>query len=85
MDETIGNMVAGIMIITSGKIKVGQSIKLLGDINQIVRIQEFHIRYTVAKNLYKQQIIIPNLILLDTPIQTKKTEKLLRGEVILSV
>lgn len=85
MDTTIGNMVAGVMLLTHKKIKVWQSIKLLGSINQLVRIEEFHIRYTVLRNLNKQRIIVPNMILLHTPIQTKKTESLLRWEILINL
>lgn len=85
MDTTIGNMVAGVMLLTHKKIKVWQSIKLLGSINQLVRIEEFHIRYTVLRNLNKQRIIVPNMILLHTPIQTKKTEPLLRWEILINL
>lgn len=85
MDTTIGNMVAGVMLLTHKKIQVWQSIKLLWSINQLVRIEEFHIRYTVLRNLYKQRIIVPNMILLHTPIQTKKTEPLLRGEIVINL
>lgn len=85
MDTTIGNMVAGVMLLTHKKVKVWQSIKLLGSINQLVRIEEFHIRYTVLRNLNKQRIIVPNMILLHTPIQTKKTEPLLRGEILINL
>jgi small-conductance mechanosensitive channel len=80
METTIGNMVAGIILITNKKIQVGKSFKFLGNINEIATVQEFHIRYTVLKNLYKQRIIVPNMTLLRTPIQTKKTERLARWE-----
>jgi small-conductance mechanosensitive channel len=80
MDTTIGNMVAWVMLLTNKKIQVGKSFKFLGDINEIARIEEFHIRYTVLRNIHKQRIIVPNSVLLNTPIQTKKTEELARWE-----
>lgn len=85
METTMGNMIAGVMLLTNPNIKVGQSIKLLWSINQIAKVEEFHIRYTVLRTLYKQRVIVPNSLLLHTPIQTKKTEPLIRGEIRISV
>ena len=85
METTMGNMVAGVMLLTNPKIKVGQTIKLLWSINSIIKIEEFHIRYTVVRTINKQRIIIPNRLLLSTPIQTKQSEELLRGEIKISV
>ena len=85
METTMGNMIAGVMLLTNPNIKVGQSIKLLWSINQIAKVEEFHIRYTVLRTLYKQRVIVPNSLLLHTPIQTKKTEPLIRWEIRISV
>lgn len=78
METTMGNMIAGIILLGNPHLKVGQMIKLLGSINTMGKVEEFHIRYTVIRTLHKQRIIIPNKKLLHTPIQTKKTEPLIR-------
>lgn len=85
METTMWNMIAGVMLLSNPNIRVWQSIKLLWSINQIVRIEEFHIRYTILRTLYKQRIIVPNRLLLHTPILTKKTEPLIRWELKISI
>jgi len=60
-------------------------IKLLGSVNEMGKVEEFNIRYTVIRTLHKQRLIIPNRTLLHTPIQTKKTEPLIRAEIHISI
>lgn len=85
LENTIGNMVAGIMLLTNKKIKIGKSIKLLGSYNMIVKIEEFNIRYTVVRTLKKERILIPNMDLVSTPIESKKYEEKLRWSIHISL
>lgn len=85
METTMGNMIAWVILLWNPHLKVGQTIKLLGSINEIAKVEEFHIRYTVVRTIKKQRIIIPNRKLLHTPIQTKKTEPLIRWEIEISI
>ena len=85
METTMGNMIAGVILLGNPHLKVGQTIQLLGSINEIAKVEEFHIRYTIVRTIKKQRIIIPNRKLLHTPIQTKKTEALIRGEIHISI
>lgn len=48
-------------------------------------IEEINIRYTVFRTFDKKRTIIPNSILAKTPMQTYKTEPLLRGEILFTV
>lgn len=85
METTMGNMIAGIILLWNPHLKVWQTIKLLWSINEIGKVEEFHIRYTVIRTISKQRIIIPNRKLLHTPVQTKKTEPLIRAEIYISI
>ncbi len=81
----MGNMIAGVILLSNPHLKVGQKIQLLGSINQLVTVEEFHIRYTVVRTLSKQRVIIPNSKLLHTPMQTKHNEPLMRAEIHISI
>lgn len=85
METTIGNMIAGIMIITNKKIKIGEFVQLLWKIKLLGTITEINIRYTVIKTYERKRIIIPNSILAKTPIKTYKSEPLIRGEIFFTV
>jgi len=78
METTIGNMIAGIMIMTNQKIKIGDYMQFMGKINMRGIIEEINIRYTVIRTYDKKRTIIPNSILAKTPVQTYKSEPLLR-------
>lgn len=78
METTIGNMIAGIMIMTNEKIKIGDFMQFMGKINMRGTIEEINIRYTVIRTYDKKRTIIPNSILAKTPVQTYKSEPLLR-------
>jgi small conductance mechanosensitive channel len=85
LETTIGNMVGGIMLLFNKKIKVGEMIEILWTFNTKATIQEFHIRYTVVSTLTKQRIIIPNMMLVKTPIKTYKSENLIKSSLVVSV
>ncbi len=85
METTMGNMIAGVILLGNPHLKVGNSVELLWSIKDRWQVEEFHIRYTVFRTLSKQRIIIPNSKLLHTPIQTKKTEPLIRWEIHISI
>lgn len=85
METTIGNMIAGIMIITNKKIKLGDFVELLGSLNMRGTIEEINVRYTIIRTFDKKRTIIPNSILAKTPIKTYKSESLIRGELFFTV
>ena len=85
METTIGNMIAGIMIMTNEKIKIGDFMQFMGKINMRGTIEEINIRYTVIRTYDKKRTIIPNSILAKTPVQTYKSEPLLRWEILFTV
>lgn len=85
METTIENMIAGIMILTNKKIKLGDFVQLLGKLNMRWTIEEINIRYTVVRTFDKKRTIIPNSILAKTPMQTYKSEPLIRWELFFTV
>lgn len=85
MENIIGNMIAGILIITHKKIKIWQMVKLLWSMNVLWTIEEIHIRYTIIRLIDKTRLLVPSIVLSSTPIQTIKDNPLIRWEVELKV
>ncbi len=85
METTIGNMIAGVMIMTNKKIKLGELVQFMGNLNMRGTIEEINIRYTIVKTYENKRIIIPNSVLAKTPIKTYKSESVIRGEVFFTV
>lgn len=85
METTIGNMIAGIMIITNKKIKIGDYVQLLWNLKVMGTIEDINIRYTVIKTYEKKRVIIPNSVLAKSPIKTYKIEPIIRGEIFFTV
>jgi small-conductance mechanosensitive channel len=81
MDTTIGNMLAGIMIMTNHKVKLGDLVQFMGSLNMMGTIEEINVRYTIVRTFDKRRTIIPNTIVASTPIKTFKSETLIRGNV----
>lgn len=81
MEATIGNMIAGIMLMTNEKVKLGDFVQFMGSLNMMGTIEEINVRYTVIRTFDKRRTIIPNSIIASTPIKTLKTEILIRGDI----
>ncbi|HMT00892.1 MAG TPA: mechanosensitive ion channel [Candidatus Absconditabacterales bacterium] len=78
MQQILGNMIAGIMLITNSKFKIGdiievKSLKVFG------KIQEIKIRYSIIKTFDRRRVIIPNLQFMNESIRTFNSEKIIRG------
>lgn len=80
METTIGNMIAGVMIMTNQKVRIGDLVQFLGSINMVGTIEEINVRYTVIRTFDKRRTIIPNSVIASTPIKTLKTETLIRAD-----
>jgi len=85
METTISNMIAGVMIMTNKKIKLGDFVEFMGSLNMLGTIEEINIRYTIVRTFDKKRTIIPNSILARTPIKTYKVEPVIRGEIFFTV
>ncbi len=83
METTIGNMIAGVMLMTNEKVKLWDYVEFMGSLNMMGTVEEINVRYTVVRTFDKRRTIIPNTIVSSTPIKTLKTETLIRGDVII--
>ncbi|HMT26845.1 MAG TPA: mechanosensitive ion channel, partial [Candidatus Absconditabacterales bacterium] len=73
--EILGNMIAGIMILSTKEIKLGDIIEVQTDGGVFGRIEEITIRYTTIRTLDLRQVIIPNTTLITVPIKTYSAEE----------
>lgn len=80
MENTIKNMISGILMLTNKKIAIGDFVEVLGSFQLLGTVEEINMRNTIFRTLESRRIIIPNWQLADTPIKTLKTENLIRGE-----
>lgn len=76
--EVLGNMIAGIMILSTREISLWDTILVKDKEEYFGIIEEITIRYTVIRTLERKQVIIPNLTLITAPIQTFSAEEQVR-------
>lgn len=83
--EVLGNMIAGIMILTTKQVKLGDIIEVAIDGGYFGRVEEITIRYTVLRTLDLRQVVLPNMSLISTPIKTYSSEELVKMRVLASI
>ena len=73
--EILGNMIAGMMILYTKEFKLGDIVEV--DV-YFGRIEEITIRYTIIRTLDLRQVVLPNMMLISTPIKTFSSEELVK-------
>lgn len=79
METTISNMIAWMMMLTNKKVHIGDFVQILWKFKLLGTIENITIIHTVIYTLDRRRMIIPNSLMMATPIKTLKTEKLIRG------
>lgn len=77
LQQILGNMIAGVLIITNKKFRIGDTIQI-EDFNLMGKIKTIKLRYTIIKTFDRRRVIIPNLKLLNSAIKTFSAEALIR-------
>lgn len=77
MQQILGNMIAGIMLITNSKFKIWDIVEVKS-LKVFWKIQEIKIRYSIIKTFDKRRVIIPNLQFMNECIRTFNSEKIIR-------
>lgn len=72
--EILGNMIAGMMILYTKELKLGDVIEVEADKTYFGRIEQITIRYTTIRTLDLRQVILPNMTLISAPIKTFSAE-----------
>jgi len=72
-------MIAGIMILATKQIKIGDVIEI-NESNETFfgRIEEITIRNTIIRTLDLRQVVLPNMTLISRPIKTYSAEEIVR-------
>jgi len=77
-------MIAGIMILSTKQIKIGDIIEITDNKETFLgRIEEITIRNTIIRTLDMRQVVLPNMTLISKPIKTFSSEEIIRldGEI----
>jgi small conductance mechanosensitive channel len=84
--EILGNMLAGIMILTTKDYNLWDIIEIEINWEKLLwRIEEITIRYIVLRLFNMRRVIIPNLLFVTTPVKTFSAEDFIRLETTISV
>ncbi len=84
--DILGNMFAGIMVLTNNDYKLGDIIVVDDDDKEYFgRIEEITIRYTVIRTFELRKVIIPNLTMITKPVKTYDTEDVIRLDFTLMI
>lgn len=83
--EILGNMIAGIMIMYTKEFKLGDIVEITADQVYFGRIEEITIRYTIIRTLDLRQVVLPNMLLISTPIKTFSSEDLVKLNAVFGV
>jgi small conductance mechanosensitive channel len=84
--EILGNLIAGILVLTNKEFKLGEIISIDDDkYDYFGRIEEITIRYTVIRTFDLRKVVIPNLTLITRPVRTYDSEEAVRLDTVLTV
>ncbi|MFA7285004.1 MAG: mechanosensitive ion channel family protein [Candidatus Absconditabacterales bacterium] len=83
--EILGNMIAGVMMLSIKELKLGDIIQVDGHPGYFGKIEEITIRYTVIRTLDLRQVVIPNMELISNPIKTYSSEELVKLHTMIPV
>jgi len=76
--EILWNMIAGMMILYTKELKLGDVIEVEADKAYFGRIEQITIRYTTIRTLDLRQVILPNMTLISCPIKTFSAESIVK-------
>ena len=76
--EILGNMIAGIMILYTKELKLGDVIEVNADQVYLGKIEEITIRYTIIRTIDLRQVVLPNMTLISVPIKTYSSETVIK-------
>lgn len=83
--DILGNMFAGIMILTNRKFAIWDTVQFQGKLKYFGKIKEISIRYTVIQTFDKRRVIVPNTMLVQNFVKTFSIEKHIKLELEVEV
>lgn len=76
--EVLGNMIAGVMLLSTQQVNLGDVIEVQADQDYFGTIEEITIRNTMIRTLDMRQVIIPNMTMISKPLKTFSAEEIVR-------
>lgn len=83
--EVLWNMIAGVMILTTKELKINDIIEIDYNSWYFWRIVSINMRYSVLKTLENRKVVVPNLVMVTSPIKTFTAEWVIRLEINVKV
>lgn len=83
--EILGNMFAGMMILTNKKFTIGDIVQFEWKLDYFGKIIEINIRYTVIQTFDHRRVIVPNIMLVSNFVKTFSTEEIIKIDVSIDV
>lgn len=79
-------MIAGIMLLSIKEVKLGDIISMSVDgVEYFGKIEEIGIRTTTIRTFDMKQVVLPNIKLIESPIQTFSREEMIRLDLMIEV
>ncbi len=85
MQETLGNLMAGLLLLTNPKYKLWLLMQFLGDVGTFGTLESITLRNCIIRWFDKQAMIVPNMKVLSTPMKTFKMEKMVRYKITINI
>lgn len=79
--EILGNMFAGLMILTNKKFTIGDIVQFEWWLNYFGKITEINIRHTIVQTFDHRKVIVPNIVLVSNFVKTFSTEAVIKSDV----
>lgn len=76
--EILGNMFAGLMIMTNKKFTIGDIVQFEWGLDYFWKITEINIRYTIIQTFDHRRVIVPNIVLVSNFVKTYSSESIIK-------
>ena len=83
--EILGNMFAGLMILTNKKFAIGDIVQFEGGLSYFGRIIEISIRHTIVQTFDQRKVIIPNTMLVSNFVKTFSAEQIIKVNIDIDI
>lgn len=83
--EILGNMFAGLMILTNKKFAIGDIVQFEGGLSYFGKISEISIRHTIIQTFDHRKVIVPNTLLVNNFVKTFSTEQIIKVNVDIDI
>lgn len=79
--EILGNMFAGLMIMTNKKFTIGDIVQFEWWLDYFGKITEINIRYTIIQTFDHRRVIVPNIVLVSNFVKTFSSESIIKVDI----